>query len=108
MVANGVLFDVDKLNNIRFADIDIKGDTVRVYNVHLQSTGMNTNGSGTMIDLEDNMKPNLRKFVISYARRVQQMQVLERHVQESPYPVILVGDFNDIPYSYNYFQVKST
>lgn len=106
IVEQGLLFDVEQLNNIRFADIDMEGDTVRVYNVHLQSMGMNTNSKSSMSDIENSMKPNLKKFVNSHARRVEQMQVLQDHIQESPYPVLLAGDFNDIPYSFNYFQMK--
>lgn len=107
IIEQGSLFDTTQLNNIRYADINFKGDTLRVYNIHLQSMGLNTNKGGTMEDIENNMKPNLKKFVNSHARRVEQMQVLKKHIQACPFPVLLAGDFNDIPYSFNYFQMNT-
>lgn len=34
------------------------------------------------------------------------MQILKKHLLGSPYPVILAGDFNDLPYSYTYFSLR--
>src|SRR5204862_7418375 len=38
----------------------------------------------------------------AFIKRSQQVRVLHRHILESPYPVILCGDFNDTPSSYTY------
>ena len=106
IVQQGLLFDATQLNNIRYADININGDTVRVYNVHLQSMGMDTKRTRSVDEIESQMKPNLKKFINSHARRVEQMEVLQEHIKACPYPVMLAGDFNDIPFSYNYFQMR--
>lgn len=39
--------------------------------------------------------------------RASQVKILSEHIKNSPYPVILAGDFNDVPYSYTYFTLKS-
>ena len=33
--------------------------------------------------------------------RTRQVKVLESHIADSPHPVILCGDFNELPNSYN-------
>ena len=34
--------------------------------------------------------------------RAKQAEILTNHIASSPYPVIVCGDFNDIPVSYTY------
>ena len=38
--------------------------------------------------------------------RTIQISILKKHMANSPFPVILAGDFNDLPYSYTYFSLK--
>jgi len=38
----------------------------------------------------------------SYKKRAEESQVIKKHMQSSPYPIILCGDFNDTPLSYAY------
>ncbi|WP_276498858.1 endonuclease/exonuclease/phosphatase family protein [Pontibacter litorisediminis] len=96
-------------NRAAWVDIDVKGDTVRVYAVHLQSMSIKSEdientysaiGDETSFKKESrNLARRLRSGFIS---RATQVQHLLEHVQASPYPVIVCGDFNDIPFSYTY------
>ena len=43
IVDSGLLFPVNNINNVLFADILKGSDTLRIYNVHLESMGININ-----------------------------------------------------------------
>ena len=64
------------------------GQTFRLFNVHLQTTGMNESSS---------MKDRLQTMRHHAIRRNRQADLLANAIAESPYPVIVCGDFNDIP-----------
>ena len=36
-----------------------------------------------------------------------QVKVIEQNMKQSPYPIIVCGDFNDTPLSYTYNKIKS-
>jgi endonuclease/exonuclease/phosphatase family metal-dependent hydrolase len=38
--------------------------------------------------------------------RAQQSQVVKNYINKSPYPVIVIGDFNDTPVSYSYRKIR--
>lgn len=97
-----------------FADILLGEDTVRVYNLHLQSvqlqkedydfaqrmtTVQETEGDG---DFSQDSRRMLQKLRNAYKVRCVQVDSVIRHIESSPYPVIVCGDFNDTPWSYTY------
>lgn len=90
-------------NNALYADI-VKGtDTLRVYNLHLQSLGIVPRVS--FLQKNDNEKLMKR---VSYAFRKQQSQIEEirAHKAKVSYPIIIAGDFNNTPFSYTYRKLK--
>ena len=36
----------------------------------------------------------------------EEAQAIKEHIQNSPYPIILCGDFNDTPLSYAYYTIS--
>ena len=42
----------------------------------------------------------------AFQKRAQQADQVSRHIQASPYPVIVCGDFNDTPVSYSYRTIR--
>jgi endonuclease/exonuclease/phosphatase family metal-dependent hydrolase len=46
-----------------------------------------------------------RRLRMGFKARAMQVQQLLEHIETSPYPVIVTGDFNDIPFSYTYSQL---
>lgn len=107
MINKGVFYEDKTTNNILFADLKIGKDTIRVYNVHLQS--MNINVDQEVIDqgeFEKKYETVRRKFQDGSVRRTAQINDLLQHAKECSYPILIAGDFNDIPYSYNYFKVS--
>jgi endonuclease/exonuclease/phosphatase family metal-dependent hydrolase len=97
--------------NSTFQYIDIKKseDTFRVYNLHLQSLRftpdnlkyINDAQSTTEIDLQKS-KSVLSKLKVGFLKRKLQCEGIKKSIDESPYPVIVCGDFNDVPNSYAY------
>ncbi len=93
-------FDFDKTaNNILWADIALPADTIRVYDVHLESIGINPQKEN--FGQKDAGQLNAR---ISKAFEAQQYQVLRllEHKDKSPYPVLIAGDFNNTAFSWAY------
>ena len=81
-------------------------DTVRVFNMHLQSMSMDENDIAAATASQAGLRqkaPNLlRRFRNGAVARGTQVDTVLAHVARSPYPVLLAGDLNDLPYSYTY------
>jgi endonuclease/exonuclease/phosphatase family metal-dependent hydrolase len=86
-------------NQIMFADIVFQKDTIRVYNMHLQSMSIEEEEVSFLGDLWKEVLKKLKKGAI---QRTTQIKALAAHIDNCPYPVIVCGDLNDTPYSYSY------
>ncbi|GAA4276321.1 endonuclease/exonuclease/phosphatase family protein [Aquimarina mytili] len=91
-------------NNIIFADIVIKEDTLRVYNVHLQSHKISSNTE--RLAKTDSQKL-LNRIQVSFEKQQEQIEILIEHIKKSPHKNIVMGDFNNTAYSYVYNKVRS-
>ena len=102
-------------NSASRCDIVLGPDTFRLFNVHLQSNAFQSSDIDSLLTLSsaprtewvDRVKhqPSLAKLRRAYAARTEQVRLLQREMDDSPYPVILCGDFNDVPVSYTYRQL---
>ena len=105
-----VLASENGFNRISFADLLIKTDTVRVINVHLESMGLKpfhpANADG-FESRKENTRILLSKLKEGVFERSEQIKVLAAFVGTSPHPVVCVGDFNELPYSYSYQFLKT-
>lgn len=90
-------------NNAIYADV-VKGkDTLRIINVHLQSFSVKPN----MDRLEkDETKKVFLGMGQTFVRQQQQMEMVLELIQQSPYPMVILGDFNNTAYSYIYRDLK--
>ncbi|WP_375563199.1 endonuclease/exonuclease/phosphatase family protein [Bernardetia sp. OM2101] len=101
-----VPFKVRTDNGAIFVDI-VKGkDTIRIYNVHLESMSINQNELQLIDKPEETFWYAGKRLKKGFSMRAGQVQAIAEHVQKSPYPVILCGDLNDLPYSYTYFKLR--
>ncbi|GAL87594.1 hypothetical protein MYP_4824 [Sporocytophaga myxococcoides] len=100
-----VKFKSSTFNQAIFADIKIsKTKVLRVYNIHLQSMNIDQKiFSGTQIEKEL-LFTSIRKYKNGALERAEQLKQILHHVKNSPYPTMVCGDFNDVPYSYVYEQ----
>lgn len=112
-----------KSNNICiFSDIKIDNDTVRVYNMHLQSIRFDHSDYRFIEALKKNndtldaeyvevaSKNILRRLKRAFIKRTTQAEKILAHIYACKYPVVICGDFNDTPFSYTYnlFSKKHT
>ena len=103
IVNSGSIDFPDTENNAIFADV-VKGiDTIRIYNVHLQSSGINTDVNKLK---SENSERLFKRVVKTFKKQQSQAELFLSHKNESPYKVIVCGDFNNTPYSYVYRKIK--
>jgi len=96
-----------RTNSCVWADIAIEEDTIRVYNVHLQSNSISRETDMIVEEAEKKKQVNImnvRTIIGKYKRnagvRSRQARLLRAHMDASPWPVILTGDLNDPPVSF--------
>ncbi len=90
-------------NNIIYADIVVKQDTIRVYNVHLQSLRVSSKFSELQ---QEDSKRLIGRMGDAFKRQEQQVKEFLINEKASPYPVIVAGDFNNSSTSYIYRKIK--
>jgi endonuclease/exonuclease/phosphatase family metal-dependent hydrolase len=102
------------MNTAIYSDIISCKDTLRVYNLHLQSIHLNRRNytylDSLFISSRENhlseIKDISHHLKDAYIKRARQVDILSQHIKGSPYPVLVCGDFNDIPVSYTYRKLK--
>lgn len=100
-----------------YIDFRYKGDTIRNYNIHLASNYFDEVDyeTGRQI-IENNVYDSLinqkalivlRKMKSALLKRQIQSEVIRKHMEETPYNIILCVDLNDPPASYAYKNIGS-
>lgn len=97
-------------NNITFADIKKGKDTIRVYNIHLQSIKISPDVNEISENVETiNQKKSQQVFGRirdAFKKQEQQAEQLVNHKKECHYPIIIAGDMNNSAFSYVYRSIK--
>ncbi len=95
------------------ADLNVNEKKIRIFTTHLQSVlFQKTDYRNLQIirSAADSMyeasKSVVKKLKQGYKSRSDQVAMVRKYLDQSPYPAIICGDFNDIPNSYTYFKVK--
>lgn len=100
----------DSDNSIIYADIRKGKDTIRVYDMHLQSIKItpDVNEIQENVNVINKQKSQMVFKRISNAFTKQQMQaeILRNHKKECKYPIIMCGDMNNSAFSYVYRSIK--
>jgi endonuclease/exonuclease/phosphatase family metal-dependent hydrolase len=94
-------------------DLDVKGTMIRIFTTHLQSV-LFRNKDFRDIEIITNVDDSLlqasksivKKLKRAFSLRGFQADLVREQLDESPYPVIVCGDFNDVPNSYTYFRIR--
>jgi endonuclease/exonuclease/phosphatase family metal-dependent hydrolase len=116
IVNSGFLRLPDRSHYAVFSDMVMNGDTIRVYNLHLESIRFGNEDYSfyshlTEPDVEETTpikegsKRMLWKLRKAFILRSKQVGILSEHIAKCTYPVIVSGDFNDTPSSYTYHQL---
>ena len=97
-------------NAIIYADIRKGSDTIRVYDMHLESIKISpdVNEIQENVHVIDQQKSQQVMKRISKAFEKQQIQaeILKEHKDNCSYPIIICGDMNNSAFSYVYRNIK--
>lgn len=99
----------DYNSTFQYVDIIKNADTFRVFNIHLQSLKFSNENRRYIddpsikdeSDIEES-KSVIAKLKIGFLKRKVQSEHIKFEIDKSPYPVIVCGDFNDVPNSFAY------
>lgn len=93
--------------NSFYADIDINGKIIRVVNVYLEPFRLHK----SMLEFDGFAKEGgkiatlLSHMTPTFKAHEDQIKKIRKVIDFSPYPVILAGDFNSVPNSYEYYNL---
>ena len=103
MINMGSLDIANSANNIIYADILKNKDTIRIYNLHLESLKINPNkqnfGEATSDKLIERMKS-------SFQKQATQVEQFLEHEKLWIGKTIVCGDFNNTAFSWVYRQIS--
>lgn len=94
-------------NQIVYTDLLIGTDTVRIYNLHLESMSISEDKIIWEKETNKSLKYLYQKLKKGFIERSKQVRILTKHIKNCPYSVVICGDFNDTPYSYTYRSVRN-
>ena len=97
-------------NSAMWADIHVKGAEFRIFNVHMETTGINhtlhqaSKLQAKNYDVSDSqlLSAIYGNYMMGMYFRAGQAIQVANEMRQSPHPIILCGDFNDVPYSFVY------
>ena len=90
-------------NNAIFIDIARQKDTIRVYNIHLESLRVDPNLEHLT---EDNSEKLFNNIGLAFKKQQSQTELFLKHKKQCPYKMIICGDFNNTAFSYVYRKIK--
>lgn len=90
-------------------DIEIKGKIYRFINVYLQpfkfkKSMLKINGNSG--EDEQKLKDIIKRLIPTFKMHQEQIDMIRKGIESSPYPVILAGDLNAVPNSYEYYHLS--
>ncbi len=121
IINNGAAFQYDLVKGSSYktacfyTDIEINGSVVRVYNTHLYSLKFVKEDYEFVENVSENnekqavekSKGIASKVLTAAYKRAEEIKSIKSHIDQCPYPSILVGDFNEPPYTYSYHQLTT-
>ncbi len=110
-------FPNSRVNFCQSCDVMIGKDTIRIMNLHFESVKFGKEDYDFVNEItvvpagNENIKKGslaiFGKMKRAFIKRAVQSDVVAEFIRNSPYPVILTGDFNDTPVSYSYRQIAN-
>jgi len=116
-IINTKLIDYkSEFNGSVYADIVVNSDTIRIFNNHLESNRFLGEDLILAHELTKELDPEVlaksteifsKRLNVAYPIRALQADKVNEEIKKSPYPVVVCGDFNDVPNSYVYTKIKN-
>lgn len=86
-------------NSCMWVDIRVDDRTIRIFNNHLQTTSVNQS--------RGDLSTSVFLYSTNDVVRARQAETIHSLIKQSPYPVLVAGDFNSPPSSYTYRTMKN-
>lgn len=103
----------DNAEKLVYTDIQFNQQKIRIFTTHLESVRFEHEEYSAIDKIKSSDKSGLkdsktivRKLKNAYQFRGAQADFVQQKIKESPYPVVICGDFNDVPNSYTYFTIR--
>lgn len=92
-----------------FADIKINGKTIRFINVYLNPFSFDKSKVKPSEDYGKNkrkLRYILSTLIPTFKAHQGEVNAIKQTIEDSPYPVIVAGDFNAVPNSFEYYRIS--
>jgi endonuclease/exonuclease/phosphatase family metal-dependent hydrolase len=103
IINTGFIDFPNTINNAIFADIKIQNDTIRLYNLHLQSFGIELNSAK---ENNNRYAAFIKKINIGVTKQIQQAKLVKSNSINCNKKIMISGDFNSTPFSLPYRTLK--
>lgn len=91
-----------------YTDLQIRDKTYRIINLYLQPFKFEKQMvklNGNSKEDEQKVKNIVKRLIPTFKAHQEQVNIIRNAIDESPYPVIVAGDFNSAPNSYEYYHL---
>lgn len=103
IINKGMLWsEKNTINGGMFIDVMKGNKTIRVYNIHLASMYLDLGHFKEKNSFIKKTKYLLKQLKAGAIKRSEQIEILIEHTTSCKHPYIVVGDFNETPYNFNY------
>ncbi|MPT30372.1 MAG: AP endonuclease [Chryseobacterium sp.] len=92
-----------------FADIKVNNKIIRFVNVYMEPFFLDkkmVKPTNDMDKNEEKARKVLHMLIPTFKKHQTQIDQIKDFINDSPYPVIVAGDFNAVPNSYEYYKVS--
>lgn len=109
IVESGIVETDAKNGRCIYADIKVNGKIIRFVNVYMEPFYLDKSMVKPTKDMnanEEKAKKVLHMLVPTFRKHQSQIAPIKGFLDGSPYPIILAGDFNSVPNSYEYYTLS--
>ena len=107
-----IIFDAAGDNMSIYADLDISGKPLRIFNVHFQSISFKPQDYQFLDQLTQKTRGKLyasKRILVmlkrAFIKRSEQVDIMKKEMAKCSTPYLIAGDFNDTPASYAVNQI---
>jgi endonuclease/exonuclease/phosphatase family metal-dependent hydrolase len=90
-------------NSAMYVDLLVRGDTVRLFNIHLESYKIIPSVRSIK---KQNSKKLLGRMHRAFIKQKEQATIIKKHIDSTALPKLVVGDFNNTQFSNVYQTIK--
>ena len=104
LLNKGIVEFPESLQYAMYADVVLPSDTIRLYNIHLQSFKI-SDYNYQWNESKEWVKYVLISLRLGFKKQGKQIYLIKNHIKKSPYPVLICADLNSTSFSYPYGQL---